>query len=86
MKKNFYIAIIFLLIGLFGGVIVGVVVDVDQKVEIVVKRFKQKNSPGGSMVVEIENPEMKSKKELRQEKKETRKGKRDQRKENRKSK
>lgn len=73
MKKNIWFIIALLFIGYSGGILTGVAVDVDQKFEVVVKRLKQKNSPGGSIIVDVENPEVKSKKELRQEKQDARK-------------
>lgn len=69
-KIWFIIALLF--IGYSGGIITGVVVDVDTVYHTTVKKLKQKDSPGGSIVIDIENPEVKSKKELRQEKRDTR--------------
>ena len=66
------------LIGYSGGIITGVVVDVDTKYETVIKNLKQKKSPGGTIVVDVETTsEQKSRKELRQDKKDKRQGERE---------
>ena len=66
-----YLALI--LAGFSGGVIVGVMVDVDTVVKATIKKIKQKNS-SGEIVVDM-NPTPgaeKSKKEIRKEKRENR--------------
>ena len=61
-------------IGFSGGIIVGVIVDVDTVYETTVKKLKQKNSPGGEIVVDIEpGSQEKSKKEIRKEEREAKK-------------
>lgn len=71
-KIWFWLSLI--LIGYAGGIVTGVVVDVDQVYHTTVKKLKQKNS-SGDMVVDVETGEVpqKSKKELRKEKREERK-------------
>ena len=63
-----FIGLIF--IGYSGGIITGVVVDVDSVYHTTVKKLKQKNSPDGTIVVEVDTTieAEKSKKELRIEK------------------
>lgn len=70
-KLWMYAALIFL--GFSGGIIVGVMVDADQIYHTTVKKIKQKKS-SGDLVVEVETNtgELKSKKEIRQEKREIR--------------
>lgn len=65
------------LLGFSGGIVIGVVVDVDTKYETIVKKVKQKKS-SGDLVIEVETNtgEAKSKKEIREEKKEARQQKR----------
>ena len=65
-------------LGWGGGIITGVVVDVDTVYQTTIERLKQKNSPGGEIIIDVDTiiePE-KSKKELR---KENRKGRKDER-------
>lgn len=71
-KIWFWLSLI--LIGYAGGIVTGVVVDVDQVYHTTVKKLKQKKS-SGDMVVDVETGEVpqKSKKELRKEKREERK-------------
>ena len=63
-----FIGLIF--IGYSGGIITGVVVDVDSVYHTTVKKLKQKNSRDGTIVVEVDTTieAEKSKKELRIEK------------------
>lgn len=71
-----YLALIFL--GFSGGIIVGVIIDVDTVYETTVKKIKQKKSSGDLVVdVETNTQEAKSKKEIRAEKKEARQQKRE---------
>ena len=66
-----YLALIFL--GFSGGILVGVIVDVDTKYEMVVKKIKSKKS-SGDLVIDVTSntDELKTKKEIRLEKKEAR--------------
>ena len=73
--KKISIAIIFLLLGLSGGIVIGVVVDVDTVYQTTIERLKQKNSPGGEIVIDVDTiiEPGKSKKQLRKEKRGARK-------------
>jgi len=63
-------------LGFSGGIITGVVVDIDTVYETTVKKIKQKNSSGDLIVdVEVEEVE-KSKKEIREERRNKRREKR----------
>lgn len=87
MKKNIWMIIAILFIGYSAGIVTGVVVDVNNVYHITVKKLKQKNSPDGSIVIDVDTTiePGKSKKELRKEnregKKQIRKSNRDRRKE-----
>ena len=63
------------MIGYSGGIITGVVVDVDTVYHTTVKKLKQKNSPDGTIVVDVDTTiePGKTKKEIRKEKRDTRK-------------
>jgi len=77
MKTNIWFIIALLFIGFSSGILVGVVVDVDEKYEIIVKKIKQKKSSGDLVLdVNVETEKAKSKKEIRKEKRELRKQKR----------
>lgn len=77
-----YLALIFF--GFSGGIVIGVIVDVDTVYETTVKKIKQKRS-SGDLVVEVETNtgEVKSKKEIRNEKRDLRKENRKKKKEQR---
>lgn len=83
-KIGWIIALLF--IGFSGGIITGTVVDTDQVYHTTIKKIRQKQSPDGSIVVDIKPSAdtTKSKKEVRREerdvKKEARKLKRAQKK------
>ena len=69
MKKNIWMIIAILFIGYSAGIVTGVVVDVDTVYHTTVKKLKQKNSPDGTFVVDVDTtiePE-KSKREIRKE-------------------
>lgn len=71
--SRFWLWAFIFFLGFSGGIVVGVIVDVDTKYETVVKKLKQKNSPGGEIIVDVTTGEpTKTKKELRQERKEER--------------
>jgi len=75
MKKvsRIWLWLFLVFVGYSGGIVTGVVVDVDTVYETTIKRLKQKNSPGGEIIVDVTTGEpVKSKKELRQERKEDR--------------
>lgn len=78
MKKNIWFIIALLFIGFSLGIITGVVVDVDTKYEVIVKKLKQKKS-SGDMVIDLDQLPEETKKDIRkaqrQEKKEERKNK-----------
>ncbi len=77
MKKNIWFIIALLSIGFSGGILVGVVVDVDTRYEVIVQKIKQKKSSGNLVLdVTVDTEQPKSKKEIRQAKKEKRKGER----------
>ncbi len=60
-----------LFIGYSGGIITGVFVDTDQVYNTTVKKIRQNKSPGGTLVIDVDatTGELKSKKDIRQEKK-----------------
>ena len=71
--SRFWLWFSLVMIGYSGGIVTGVVVDVDQVYHTTVKKLKQKNSPGGEIIVDVDTgEEVKSKKEIRAEKKEER--------------
>ena len=70
--SRFWLWLSLILIGYSGGIITGVVVDADQVYHTTVKKLKQKDSPGGTIHVDVDTGEVKSKKEIRQEKREKR--------------
>lgn len=78
MKKNIWFIIALLFIGFSLGIITGVVVDVDTKYEVIVKKLKQKKS-SGDMVIDLDQLPEETKKDIRkaqkQEKREKRKNK-----------
>jgi len=75
MKKNIWFIIALLFIGYSGGIITGVVIDVDSVYHTTVKKLKQKDSPGGSIVIDMDTTiePSKSKKEIRKAKRDERK-------------
>jgi len=75
MKKGkIWMIIALLSIGCSGGIVIGVVVDADQVYHTTIKKIRQKKSPEGSIVVDVEagTGEVKTNKEIRQEKKDDR--------------
>ncbi len=72
--KRIWLFIALIFIGYSGGIITGVVVDVDQVYNTTVKKIKQKKS-NGSIVIDVDTNtgEMKSKQEIRQERREAKK-------------
>lgn len=63
-----------ILLGYAGGIVTGVVVDADQVYHTTVEKIKQKRSSGSSITIDVESqPDVKSKKEIRQEKREEKK-------------
>lgn len=71
--SKIWMGIALILIGFSGGIIVGVVVDADQVYHTTIERIKQKKS-GGSIVIDVDTQtgDLKTKKQIRQEKKEDR--------------
>ena len=60
-------------VGFSGGIVVGVIVDVDEVYHTTVKKIKQKNSSGEIVIdVEVGDEPEKTKKELREEKRKKR--------------
>lgn len=76
MKKvsRIWLWLFLVFLGYSGGIVTGVVVDVDTVYQTTVKRLKQKNSPGGTIdvVVDVDNPPPKTRKEIREERREER--------------
>jgi hypothetical protein len=73
MKKNIWMIIALLFIGYSGGIVTGVVVDVDNVYHTTVKKIKQKKSDG-TIVVDVDTTiePGKTKKEIRKEEREQR--------------
>ena len=75
-----------ILIGYSAGIVTGVVVDVDTVYETTIKRIKQKNSPDGTIVVDVDTGEqVKTKKEIRKEDREIKKAIREKRRDRKKT-
>ena len=70
------------LFGFAGGIVVGVVVDVDNVYETTIKNIKQRRSPGGIITIDQDTQVQpgKSKKEIRQTKREQKRNDRESRK------
>jgi len=76
MKKvsRIWLWLFLVMVGYSGGIVTGVVVDVDSVYHTTIEKLKQKNSPGGEIIVDVDTdiqPE-KSKKEVRKEEREKR--------------
>lgn len=71
--SRIWLWITLILLGFSGGIIVGVIVDIDTVYETTVKKVKSRKSSGDIVIdVRTNTDEVKSKKEIRQEKKDHR--------------
>lgn len=80
MKKvsRIWLWLFLIFLGFSGGIVTGVIVDVDTVYETTIEKIKQKRSPGGEIIVDVDvtNPQPKSNKEIRKEERDAKKNQR----------
>jgi len=77
--SRIWLVVACIFIGYSGGIITGVVVDVDTVFNTTVEKIKQKKSPGGSIVIDVDTDiePAPTRKEIRKAKREQKKNERE---------